>query len=190
MNPLLAVLLGWLALGLETSLKGFLSIRAGSVEGAPSFVIPVAAMIAICAAPGAALWAAFLLGLACDLTAPVTTTTGATIYHIGPGAIGMTLGAQFVILVRGMVIRRSAVTLVVMSVGMGVLLAIVSVAIITFRQMILRDPIEWSATSELGQRLLGAVLSGGSALVLAAVLLPLSPLLGLPASQAHLRTRR
>ncbi len=190
MNPLPVILLGWLAVGLETSLKGSLSIRVGSVEGAPSFVIPVAAMVAICAPPAAALWTALLLGLVCDLTAQIPTTTVGVIYHLGPGATGMALGAQFVILVRGLVIRRNPVTLVVMSIAMGIIAAICSVAIIQVRQTIWHDPIEWSATRELMQRLFSAIVTGGSALVMSIVLLPLSPLLGLPLSQAHLRTRR
>ena len=190
MNPLLVALLGWLALGLETSLKSALVFRAGSFEGAPSFVIPLVTMVAICAPPIPALWTALTLGLACDLTAQISTTTGSTIYHIGPGAIGMVLGAQFVLLVRGMVIRRNPVTLIVLSIALGVIAAICSVAMVKVRMVILRDPIEWTATGDLGRRAFGALLTGGTALVMAFVLMPLSGMLGLPQSQAHLRTRR
>jgi hypothetical protein len=111
-------------------------------------------------------------------------------YHIGPGAIGLVLGAQFILLIRGMVIRRNPLTLVVMTIAAGIISAICTVAIITVRQFILKDPIEWSATNELVQRLFSALVTGGSALVLSIVLLPLTPMLGLPHSHAHIRTRR
>lgn len=190
MNPILLVVLGWLAVGFETSLKAMLAVRVGNIVGAPSFIIPIVVIVALCAQPGPALWTALILGLLSDITAGVPTTTNETMYHIGPGAIGMVLGAQFVLLVRGMVIRRNPLTLVVMSISAGVIAAICTVAIITIRQFILRDPIEWSPTHELTQRLFSALITGGSALALSIVLLPLTPLLGLPHSQAHIRTRR
>jgi hypothetical protein len=56
--------------------------------------------------------------------------------------------------------------------------------------VILRDPIVWAPTHELTSRLFSAVLTGGSALVLGVLLLPLTPLLGLPAGQQRIRTRR
>jgi hypothetical protein len=111
-------------------------------------------------------------------------------YHIGPGAIGMVLGAQFVLLVRGMVIRRNPLTLVVLSVSAGIIAAICTVAIITVRQWIWADPIEWAPRHELVQRLFSALVTGGSALAMSFVLLPLTPLLGLHQSHAHIRTRR
>jgi hypothetical protein len=190
MNPVLLIVLGWLAVGLESGLKGMVALRVGSVVGAPSFIIPVVVMVAICAPPGPALWTALILGLLSDLTAIVPTTTNQTMYHIGPGAIGMVLGAQFVLLVRGMVIRRNPLTLVVLSVAAGIIATICTVAIITVRQFVWHDPIEWSATHELTQRLFSAVATGGSALAMSIFLLPLMPLLGLHHSHAHIRTRR
>jgi hypothetical protein len=190
MSPVLLIVLAWLAVGLEMGLKGMLALRVGTIAGAPSFIIPIVTMVAICAPNGPALWTALILGLLSDLTAGVPSTTNQTIYHIGPGAIGMVLGAQFVLLVRGLVIRRNPLTLVVLSVAAGIIAAICTVAIITVRQFILKDPIEWSPTHELTQRLFSAVVTGGSALVMSIFLLPLTPLLGLHHSHAHVRTRR
>jgi len=191
MNPLLVIVLGWLALGLETSgIKEMLSLHVGTVAGAPSFVVPVMILIAICAPPNAALWSALVLGLFCDLTDPQSATTGDVRFIIGPSAIGFVLAAQFVVLVRGMVIRRNPLTLVVLSIAAGIIAAICTVAMITVRQLILHDPIEWSAKHELITRLFSALVTGGSALVMSFILLPLTPLLGLPTSQAHIRTRR
>ena len=191
MNPILFFVLGWLAVGIEMSgVKSMLAVRVGSVSGTPGVILPVVAIVALCAPPTAALWMALALGMLHDLTSAVPTTTNETMFHIGPGAIGLVLGAQFILLIRGMVIRRNPLTLVVMTIAAGLIAAICTVAIITVRQLILRDPIEWSATNELVQRLFSAVVTGGSALVLSIVLLPLTPMLGLPHSHAHIRTRR
>lgn len=190
MNPLLVIILAWLGLGLETGLKPSLAVHVGLVTGAPGFALPIVVLIALCAPPLATLWAALVIGVLLDLTAPFTTTTSGTIFVIGPSAIGMVLGAQFVLLVRGMVIRRNPLTLVFLSMAAGVIIAICTVAHITVREVILRDPIVWAPTHELLDRLLSALLTGGSALVLGLVLLPLTPLLGLPAGQHHIRTRR
>ncbi len=190
MNPLLVIVLGWLGLGLETGLKSTFAVHTGSVVGAPSFAIPIVTLIALCAPPMATLWAALAIGLLLDLTSPMSTTTSGTIFLIGPSAIGMVLAAQFVLLVRGMVIRRNPLTLVVLSMAAGVISAICTVAIITVREVILRDPVVWAPTHELLDRLLSAILTGGSALVLGLLLLPPTPLLVLPMSQQRIRSRR
>ena len=190
MNPLLLIVLGWIGVGLEMGLKSAFTFHFGSTVGAPSFAVPIVVLIAICAPPIPALWFAIAVGVLLDLTSPLLTTTSSAIFLVGPSSLSLILGAQFVLLVRGMVIRRHPLTMVILSVAASAISAICTVAIITIRHLILRDPIEWSATHELTSRLFSAVLTGGSALVLAILLLPLSPLLGLTAAHARIRTRR
>lgn len=190
MNPLLVVVLAWLGMGLETGLKNTFAVHVGSVTGAPGFALPIVVLIALCAPPMATLWAALGIGLLLDLTAPFNTTTSGNLFLFGPGALGTVLGAQFVLLVRGMVIRRNPLTLVVLSMAAGIISAICTVALITVREFILRDPIVWAPTHELMDRLFSAILTGGSGLVLGVLLLPLTPMLGLPAGQQRIRSRR
>lgn len=173
MNPLLMVLLGWLAVGLEMGLKPVLSVRVGSLVAGPSFVVPLAAMVALCAPPQQALWACMALGVALDLTSP---RDGLTI--VGPYGIGMVLACQLVLALRGLVIRRNPLTLMVVSVLACLVCQVWVTAVMTARRVVDADLV-WSSTHELVERGLGAVLTAGTALVLSLVLLPMAPLLGL-----------
>lgn len=179
MNALLAVLLGWVALGLENGLKQTFSLRLSeTVVSAPSFVIPVAAFIAICAPAHQALWACLALGLGMDLTA---LRDGPVV--IGPYAVGLALGCQLVLALRGLMIRRNPLTLVVLSVLMGLVCQVWVTAVFTARRVVDHQT-EWHATAELASRIGSAVLTGGSALALSLLLLPLAPLLGLAGGHA------
>jgi hypothetical protein len=182
-NPMFVVILGWLCLGLETGLKQTLAVHWGTVA-APSFVIPLAVVIALCAPAGPTLWSCLSLGLFLDLTAPQMTATEQVII-LGPHAIGLALAGQFVLAVRGVVIRRNPITVVVLSMAAGAISGIVVTAFLTARH--LYDPISFSPTEALLSSLLSAVLTGGTALILSFVLLPLSPMLGLQAARHWVR---
>ena len=184
--PVLVAVLGWLTLGLETGVKDDLSIWVGSVKAAPSFAVPLAVFIAICAAPTQALWTALLLGLGMDLLSPVVSSAGNNLVVLGPHALGMVVAAQFVLLTRGLVIRRNPLTMVALSIPAALMMHIVVVAIFRIRQFY--SPLDnWFTLDELGARFLGSLLTGGTALVMSILLLPLAPALGLP--PAHGRRR-
>lgn len=187
MNALVVILLGWLMFGLETGLKDTLGVRWGGVAAAPSFVIPLAIFIALCAPPVPALWTCLALGLLLDLTAPQPTSTG-LLTIVGPNALGLLLAGQFVLLVRAMVIRRHPVTLMVLSVLGATIAAIVGTALLTARGM-LGDPIIFQPTDHLLSGMLSALLTGATAILLSAVFLPLSPLLGQNAGPVRLARR-
>jgi hypothetical protein len=186
-NPLLLILLGWLMLGLETGLKDTLSVNIGNIVGAPSFVIPLAIFVALCAPPIPALWACLILGLFLDLTSPQPTTTG-MLTVIGPYALGLLVAGQFVLVVRSVVLRRHPLTLVVLSIAGAVVMHIVVTALFTVRGL-MGDAILFEPTAELLGRLLSAILTGGAAFVLALVFMPLAPLMGMPAIQARFARR-
>lgn len=191
MNPILVFILGWIALGLEMGIRhAALVVRIGSIAAAPSFIIPLVVLVAVSASPSAALWTALIMGLLLDITSPFATSTNTLLHIPGPNALGLVLGAQFVLLVRGFVIRRNPLTLVFLSIAAGIISSICTVAILAMRHIILRDPIVWDSTHELMTRLLAALLTGGTALAMSLVLLPLTPLLGLSNSQGRIRTRR
>jgi hypothetical protein len=187
MNVLLVMLLGWLTLGLEIGLKDTLAFRLGSLTGAPSFVVPLAIFVALCAPPVPALWTCLLLGVFLDLTSPQPTATG-MLAVLGPNALGLLIAGQFVILIRAVLIRRHPLTLAALSVVGGAVLHIVATAIFTGRKF-LNDPVLFDPTAQLLSGLLSALLTGGSALALSIVLLPLSPLLGLSPVQSRFGRR-
>jgi hypothetical protein len=183
-NPLLVVLLAWLCTGLEVGLRHALTIHMG-VTGSPSFVVPLAVVIALCAPATAALWSCMGLGLCLDLTSHHTLLSGDVVFIPGPHALGLTVAAQFVLAVRGVVMRRNPLSVVVLSVGAAAICGIVVTALLTARH--LYDPIAWRPTQALLERLFSALLTGGSALVMSAILLPLSPMLGLQPARHWVR---
>ena len=175
--PVLVAVLGWLCLGLELGLRGTLDVPVGSLSAAPSYVVPLLVFICLWATPAQALWSAMGLGLALDLVTRLSTVDGALVVVPGAHAIGFLLAAQFVLAVRGLVIRRNPLTTAMVSILAAVILHIVVTSIITARH--LYDPsLAWSAGSELGARMLSALMTGGSGLVLGIILMPLAPAIG------------
>lgn len=175
--PLLVVLLGWLALGLETSLTSVLAVPVGTVLAGPSFVIPLAVFIGLAAPARATQWSALGLGIGMDLLTP-RPTPGDTITVVGPYAIGMLLAMQFVLASRSMVMRRNPLTCAAVSVPAAAIVHIVVVAIFTARHLY-DGSIVWDTTGQLGARAIGTLMTGVSALVVGVMLMPLAPALGL-----------
>ena len=186
MNVVLAILLGWLALGLETGLKGTLAVHLGSYAAAPSFVLPLAVFIALCAPPQQATWACVTLGLFLDLTAP-QALPGDSLVVIGPYAIGTFLACQFVLAVRGMVIRRHPLTVVMLSIVAAMIMQIAVTALLTLRGLVADHAMVWNPSHELVERLASALVTGASALVIAILVAPMAPLLGLPSGRGWTR---
>lgn len=185
MNLVLVAVLGWLAMGFETGLKGTLAVRLGSVTAAPSFVLPLAVFIALCAPPMQAMWVCLALGLLMDLTAP-QMTVGDDLVVIGPYALGFAAACQLVLAMRGVVIRRHPLAVVMLSILAAAVMQIVVTAIFTARHA-MGDQIIWNPSQELMARLLSAVATGATALVIAVLLSPMAPLLGLPSGRGWVR---
>jgi hypothetical protein len=186
MNIVLLLVLAWLALGLETGLKSTLAINFGSIAAAPSFVLPLAVFIALCAPAQQAAWACLALGFLMDVTAP-QTLPGDSITVIGPYAIGFFLAAQLVLTLRGLVIRRHPLAVVALSILAAAVMQIVVVSLLTLRFWLTNQAMVWDLKHELVERLASAFVTGGSAFVMAIFLAPLAPLLGLPSSRSWVR---
>lgn len=181
MNRLVVVLVGWVVVGLEMGLKSSLSVRLGSYEAAPSFVIPLVIFIAICAPNAQALWAALGLGFVMDLVATRALGAG-TVTIVGPYAIGFVLAAQLVLVIRGVVIRRNPLTLMVLSILGGLVCHIAACAMLALHR-IFESTFAFSAKHELVERFLSSILTGASGLVMSLVLLPMSAWFGLANSR-------
>lgn len=174
MSWIVFLVMTWLAFGLELGLRDALRLAPGGV--APSFVVPLMVYIALSAPPRQALWGALLAGCLLDLTAMVPRTDAAAMLTVlGPGAIGMLISTQFVLSVRGMVIRRHPLTLTVLSVVAAAVIQVMIVAFFTLRTMY-GDPIEFQPTTELVSRLASALYTAATALAWAFVLRFLDPL--------------
>ena len=185
---LLVILLGWLCLGLEAGLRGVTSISIGPAQAAPSFVIPLAVFICICAQPAPALWSALALGAAVDITWQ-RPAASEPITVLGPNALGFLVAAQLILAVRGLVIRRNPLTAAALSVPAAAIVHIVVAAILTARH--LWDPaLVWQGTAQLGADMLSAVLTFPAGLVLGVLLMPLAPALGMGGSPGRHSLRR
>ncbi|MFN0131335.1 MAG: hypothetical protein ACKVW3_02190 [Phycisphaerales bacterium] len=169
MNVPLLLVLAWLCLGLEASLSS-------AIPGQPGFVLPLAVLVALSASPGPALWTCLLLGLSVDLLS-LRAHGGTLIAVPGPMAIGYLVAGQFVLALRGQVIRRNPLTMLALSImGMAVAQLFAS-GLLTARHIAYPD-FEWRPLAEVGRRLLSALVTGPAGLVMALVLLPLAPMLG------------
>jgi hypothetical protein len=187
-NRFAFILLAWVLLGLELGLKSALEL--GDTGIAPSFVVPLGIFIALGAPPTRAVWFCIVLGVLMDLTssAPVVAggAGGSTI--VGPWALGMALAAQLVLALRGMMIRTQPLTMGFLSaLGMGVA-QIVIVAILTAHNLFHGD-LAWRAGAELGHRLGSAAYTGVMGFVMALVLVPMAPMVGLQLGQRTMGRR-
>jgi rod shape-determining protein MreD len=176
LNWVVFLVVGWVAFGLELGLRDALRLAPGDV--APSFVVPVMVYVALSAPSKQALWAAILLGALVDVTWIIPRTdAAATASVLGPYALGMLVAAQFVLAVRGLVIRRHPLTLTVLSMIASIIASVVVVAFLTVRSLY-GDPIEFSPTSDLGSRLLSGLYTGATALGWAFALRLVDPFFG------------
>jgi cell shape-determining protein MreD len=171
-NWITFLIIAWVAFGLEVGLRDALRLAPGDI--APSFVVPLIVYIALSAPAKHALWAALFLGALIDLTWLVPRDDLAESSVLGPHALGAIIAAQGVLAVRGSVIRRHLLTLVILSIAAAAVMAIVVVAFMTLREAY-GDPIRFSPTGELGTRLLIAVYTGGTAIAWALIMRLIDP---------------
>jgi hypothetical protein len=177
-NWLLFGLVSWVLFGLELGLRD--ALRIGPTAVAPSFVMPLAVLVASSAPRAQAWWACLMLGLITDLTNVVELKDqGEAIGVVGPYALGYVLGGHFVMTLRGMIYRRTPFAIAFLTLLASVVCQSVVVAAYTLRGFY--DPIVWDATGQLMQRMGSALYTGGGAIVVSLALLPLSGMLGLSA---------
>lgn len=173
MNWLVFAVIAWFAIGLEAGFAGALGVQIGPARLVPSFVVPLAVYIAMSAAPTPALWCSLVLGLMLDLTTPAAESRAAQTV-IGPYALGLFVTAQYVLAIRGLMIRRNPLSIVFLAVTGSALMHLVVVAIFTARR-IYGGMEAWNAGHELVERLGSSLYTGATALILG-FLLQLVPL--------------
>lgn len=172
MRSLAFILALYVTLALEVGLKR--AFELGATGAAPSFMAGLAAFVALLAPEQRAVWLCMAIGLALDLSGQ---TGGSGVAVIGPHALGYALGAQFVLSLRGVLVRRNPLTISLMSVAIAGLAGVVVVAFYTVRGWFGYDA-DWSPTSQLVVRLGSALYSAVSGLLLGLVLSPLAPVFG------------
>lgn len=187
MNFFAFALAAWVCAGLEIALQPVLD--AGSSGVRPSFLIPLIVFVALHAETRPALWAALSLGLFVDLIKPVAMLDGGSAILPGLHALGFLLAAHTTLTLRGLVIRRNPVTLVVLSVFASIIASVTVVALMGLRT-IGDDPLAWRGAAELIPRFWSALYTALSALVLGLPLFAAAPLFGFPHAHTPQFARR
>lgn len=164
--------LAWICLGLDAGLRSNLSIGQSNV--APWFSLPLVVFIALNAPALHTLWTAFIIGAVVDLSSPRTLGLNPDAVIFGPYTLGFCSAAYCAMTLRGVMIRKSRVAVAAMSVVAAVCVAIVSVAVLAL-QSLYNHSFQYSAVSELLTGLGSAAYTGASALLIAALLIPMHP---------------
>jgi len=179
MNWFVLAFVAWITFGLELALGPVLDSGSSGVH--PSMIIPLMAFVALYAPRKQALWAAILLGIIIDLLAPMARADGGSVVIVGPHALGYLLGAHFILAIRGMLIRRNPLTLVIISIASSFIAQVVVIALITLRNMG-TSPLIWDAGDQLVERSFSSLSTGISALVLSVIFFALAPTFGFHSS--------
>jgi rod shape-determining protein MreD len=165
MNWLVFAIVTYLLLAVQTGLSAVLSFRGLT----PNLLLILAVFVGLSARPSVVLWSSLILGLLLDLQ-PGPAMGGAAI--LGPHALGLLFGGWAVLQLRGLLFRESVITLVLLTLAVGVFASLVEVAIYALRGLgfLAGQPVEWRATSHLGRRMLEACYAAGLAIPLGLLL--------------------
>ncbi len=186
MNWPVVLFVTYVLLGMELALRPALGLGSSGI--APSFLIPLVVFVATHAPGMTSLWYALALGLLMDLLGPYNAADArATITVVGPNALGYVAAAYTVLTLRGVMVRSNRLTLMVLSVVAGAILAAVSAAVVGLRSVYDGDLVV-SPSGVLISGLGSALYTAATAFVLAMVLTPLSVLFGFP--DPHRRRNR
>jgi rod shape-determining protein MreD len=162
-------------------------MAVGPTHVAPSFLIPFVVFIAMYAPPVPTLWLALVLGAAVDLTSP----RGAAGYVVlGPYAIGYIVAAYLVLTMRGLMFRRSPLTVVFLSVLASAMAELIVVACLSARAAVYHEALGWNPSAELVNRLLSSAYTAFTAGLLSLILLPMAPLFGFQEATGRRFARR
>lgn len=175
MNWLSFTIAAWVCLGLELGLRATLQLGPNAI--APSFVVALLIFVSLHASHRSVTWAAIILGVLIDLTGSIELVPRETAVIVGPHAIGYFIAAQLVLAMRGMVVSRNPLSMGVLSLFAAAIAQIIVVAFLTYHKVI-RDPIVWNASERLVDGLASAVYTGVVAVLLALLLIPVTPFFG------------
>ncbi len=174
MNPLAVAVFGYLLLGLEEALRPALSL--GETRIAPYLVVVLVCFVALHAPTLAALWTGLALGLCSDLLAARSAEGGAAVtIIIGPNAVGFLAAAGFVVVIRGLMMRRNPWVMVFLAV-VGSAVAKVAAAFLLAVRSVLDPAISISPAVELTTGLGSSLYTAVTA---AALVWPLNRMIGL-----------
>jgi len=182
MNWFVFAIVAWIAFGLELAFLPILDAGSGGVH--PSMIIPLMSFVVLYAPHKQALWAAIVLGIMMDLLSPLPMASGGSAILVGPHALGYLLSAHFILAIRGALIRRNPLTLVIISIAASLIAQIVLIALLSLRNTGIAgvSPLVWDGSEELFARSFSSVYTGLSALILSVGFFALAPAFGFHSS--------
>ena len=173
--PVLAIF-AYAMIGLELGLKPALALESSGI--APSFVFPLIAFVALHGPSMPVLWFALAMGAILDLTDPDVSAGGRfEITILGPMALGCLAAAYTTLTIRGLLVRRNPITLIVLAVLVSLIANLLAVFMLSFRSLY-DDALVWQPTPELIRRVISSLYTAATAAALAFILMPLSGLFG------------
>jgi len=135
MNWFVFVIFAWLSVGLDTGLSEV--FRPFSLSIAPSFAHVLLVYVCVWAPHRTAFAAALIIGLAQDMISAVPMSAEATqdVVVLGPHALGAVLGAALIVNLRSVMIKKSAISMFVLTFFSVALLEIVVTASLSIRSI-------------------------------------------------------
>jgi rod shape-determining protein MreD len=148
-NRLAFAITAYLFLALHNGLAPLWTVR----DTTPNLLLILAVFVGVSAPRAATLGSALILGVLLDLQPGPLRGSGVI---LGPHALGYLVGGYAVLQLRHLLFRESIITIVLMVLAMGGFAALVESVLYAFRGLpwLANDPLNGSATQQLGRRLL------------------------------------
>ena len=181
MNWFVFAVISWIFLGLDAGLSDV--FQPFSLPVAPSFAHVLIVYVCLWAPSRQAYLASLIIGVAQDFASvvPASPDAASDVVVLGPHALGALLGASLVVNLRSVMIKRSALSMFIMTLFAAALLEIVVTAGLSVRSMYPSGIHFPNPSREL-------VIGLGSALYSAVLAIALSPPLHALASLFQFRT--
>ncbi|MFU8827944.1 MAG: hypothetical protein ACNA8P_00760 [Phycisphaerales bacterium] len=175
MNWIVFAIFAWIAMAFETGFRD--ALQLGSTPISPSIAMILVAFVALWAPIRHALPAAIIVGLLLDFNDLIRTPSGEHIVVIGRHALGCLLASYTVVTMRGMMFRRNAITIVVLSALTLALTQVVAISLLRFRSLY-DVVVVTDAGAQMGWQLGSAVYTGILAFIVGPLLSKLKWLFG------------
>jgi len=156
----------------------------------PKLMVVVVAYCAMHADGSLVRWFALLAGFLMDLSEPSLSGPRAPLYLIGPWTLGMLFGAEAVMSMRGLLVRRNPLAVGAMSFLLSLTSGLFWTAWWALRSWYPDSPPPWgegAALDELSSQFLGAISTGVCGIPVGWLLLRFSAVWGFPSVLARSR---
>ncbi|GEM_PF-1021357 len=176
MNWIVFGIAAWLVLGVQWGFAG--ALKLGSTDIVPYFPVILVVWVGLWAKASHAMAAALVVGALWDIKAHVTTISGEPVVVLGPQALGCLLGVYLVLTLRGVMLRKNFLTIVMLSGVAALLCQLVATVLLTTRGAI--DPAVYFGPplGEFGGRAASSLYTGAAAALVGPALEALKPLFG------------